>query len=102
DDLLAAVPEGAHDAEGGQHFHEWVGDLVGAVILERKGQEPAVDAVEAVDLVRLAPERLDDLRPRERLVEEHVQLGDLLLRPFVDAIEPPADGAYRHADEGDD
>jgi len=102
DHLLAAVPERAHDADRRQHLHERVGDLVGAVVLEGQVEQTAVDVIESRDLVRLTPERLDDLGPREHLMKEHVELGDLQLRALVDPVEPAADRPHGDADEGKD
>jgi len=57
-------PERAMMAEGAAP-HERVGDLVGAVVLERQAEQPLVHAVEALGLVGLASERLDDLHPEK-------------------------------------
>jgi hypothetical protein len=99
---MPAVPERPHDAERGQDLHEWLGDLVGPMVLEGQVEQSAVDAVEALGLVGLAPEGLDDLHARERLVQQHAQLGDLLLRALVDTVEPPADAPHRQAHERED
>src|SRR2546430_15252798 len=66
--------------------------------LEREVEEPVVEGVEALLLVALAPERLDDLGPAERLVQQHGELGHALLGALVDRVEPPADRTH---DEGD-
>ncbi len=102
DHLVAAVQQRAHEAEGGQHFHERLGDLVGAVVLERQVEQPAVHPLEALGLVTLAAEGLDDLHARERFVQQHVQLGDLLLRALVDTVQPAADRPHGQSDEGKD
>ncbi len=99
DHLVPAVPERAHDTDRGDDLHERLGDLVGAMVLEGQREQAIVHAVETFGLVRLATERLDDLGAGQRLVQQHVELGDLLLRALVDPIEPAPDRPHDHADE---
>ena len=78
-EMEAAVPERAHQAERAHDLHQRLGELVGPVVLQGEAHQPVVDVVEALLLERFAAEGLDDLRACERLLQHHVQLGDLLL-----------------------
>ena len=100
-DPIPAVPEGGHDAERARDLHQGFGDLVGAHVLERQGEKPIVEGVEALLLVALAPERLDDLGPAERLVQQHGELAHALLGALVDLVEPPPDRPHDERDEGE-
>jgi hypothetical protein len=87
DDLVAPVPERAHDADGAQHLHERLRGLIGAVVLEGEAEELIVDAVEALLLELLAAEGLHDLGAGEGLLEHHVELRHRLLGALVDLVE---------------
>jgi hypothetical protein len=99
---VPAVPESAHDPERGEDLHQRIGGLVGAVVLQRQREQPVVDTVEALGLVRFPSECLDDLRAGEAFVEQDVELGDLLLRSLVDPVQPAPDGAHGDAHERED
>ena len=101
DHAEAPVPEDAHQPEGRQNLHDGLGQLVDSAVLQRQLEQPAVDQIEPGLLVRLATEGLDDLGAGQRLLEDRVQRGDLLLRPAVDGVEPPAHGADREPDQGE-
>jgi hypothetical protein len=101
DDAVAAVPEGAHDAERAQHLHERLRELIGAVVLEGQAQELVVDAVEPLLLESLAAEGLHDLGAREGFLEHHVELGHLLLGALVDLVQLAPQGADGHRHRGE-
>src|SRR5262250_3393903 len=87
DDAIAAVPDGAHDADRREDLHDGLGEEVHPLVLEGQAEEAIVHRVEALLLEALSSEGLDDLVAGEGLLEDDVQLADLFLRALRDRVE---------------
>ena len=102
DDAVAAVPDDAADREGREHFERRRRERLDHARLHVEAIEPSVLGLEALALVLLHPEGLDDPVALHRLLEERGEEPERALAALAEATEAlrqPDDRQHRRRED---
>ena len=102
DDLVAAEPDDDRDRDGREELDGRRQEARELNVLHRRLEVELILAAEALDLVVLAHERLDDADGRDALLQERGDVGHALLDDRAVALDLAPEDLHGLADERDD